>query len=207
LSNLIDFLEVDPDRPCDHCGRKKLHDTDRFYRVFSQGKEMNLIVCEFCKGGFISYLLEGQDKSYTTHLTFYLKHSCLELKKKIPEKIFPELESALKNYEIGDFCSSYRNIGFIAEWLTNWMFYRKYGAVDEKNPLAWETKLGKLLHDSKASEKSPEEPVLHQLASLKWYRNTVSHPSYKFELTGEDIRLGLVSILYVLQQAYKYSLI
>jgi hypothetical protein len=209
LAYPISFIEVESKRRCNcnYCGRKKLSETDKFYEVYWESKAINIIVCELCKGGFSTSIHEGQEKSYATHLTFYLKHSYPDLKKKMPTKIFDELESAMKNYELGDFCSSYRNIGFIAEWLTNWMFIRKYGAIDEKNPLAWEAKLGRLLHDSKMNEENPEEPLLHQLSSLKWFRNMVSHPFSKFELTGEDIRLGLVSIVYVLQQAYKYSLI
>ena len=111
-----------------------------------------------------------------------------------------------KNYELGEFSSSYRNIGLVAEWLTVKMFIKKYGASHEKDAPRWEDKLGKLLHYSKGNEENPEEALLHQLSSLKWFRNIASHPCV-FEMTGEDVRLGLVSIIYTLQQVLKYGLI
>lgn len=206
MSIPVSFIEVRTEKPCSYCGRKKLVQTDKFYEVFYEGKSTEIIVCEFCRGGFSTSLVEGSEKSYVTHLTFYLKRSCSELQAKLPERISAELNSAINNYESGDFPSSYRNIGLVAEWLTNGMFTKKYGITDEKAPIRWENKLGKLLSDSKGNEESPEEALLHQLSSLKWFRNTVSHPC-AFQLSGEDIRLGLVSIVYTLQQAYKYSLI
>jgi hypothetical protein len=206
LSDEISFIEVEPKEPCIYCGRKKLKKADKFYKVFSGDKDTNIVVCEFCKGGFSTSLLEGIEKSYVTHLNFYLKRSLLELEGTLPKELFDELDSAIKTYEVGDFSSSYRNIGLIAEWVTDKMFIRKYGASHEKGALRWEAKLGKLLADSKGNEKNPEEALLHQLSSLKWFRNIVSHPCV-FEMSGEDVRLGLVSIIYALQQVWKYGLI
>jgi hypothetical protein len=202
----ISFIEIEPEEPCNYCGRKKLNETDKFYRVFAGDKDMGVVVCELCKGGFSTRVLEGGEKSYVTHLTFYVKRSLLGLKEQLPKKMFDELDSAIKNYEVGDFSLSYRNIGLVAEWLTVKMFIKKYGAPHEKNVPRWEDKLGRLLHDSKGNEGNPEEALLYQLSSLKWFRNTASHPC-AYEMTGEDVRLGLVSIVYVLQQACKYNLV
>lgn len=206
LSGEISFIEVEPEEPCNYCGRKKINEADKFYKVFSGDKDMNIVVCELCKGGFLTSILEGREKSYVTHLTFYLKRSLLGLKEKLPREVFDELDSAIKNYELGEFSSSYRNIGLVAEWLTVKMFIKKYGASHEKDAPRWEDKLGKLLHYSKGNEENPEEALLHQLSSLKWFRNIASHPCV-FEMTGEDVRLGLVSIIYTLQQVLKYGLI
>jgi hypothetical protein len=176
LSIPVSFMEVRTKKPCSYCGRKKLVQTDKFYEVFYEGKGTEIIVCELCRGGFSTSLVEGHEKSYVTHLTFYLKRLCSELKEKLPERIFAELDSAITYYEQGDFSSSYRSIGLVAEWLTDGMFSKKYGMIDGKTPIRWENKLGRLLGDSKGNEVNPEEALLHQLSSLKWFRNTVSHP-------------------------------
>jgi hypothetical protein len=42
----------------------------------------------------------------------------------------------------------------------------------------------------------PEEAVVHQLFSLKWFRNKAGHPS-AYDITSEDTRLGLISIAYL----------
>lgn len=206
LSGEISFIEVKPKEPCDYCGRRKLEEADKFYKVFSGDKDMNILVCELCKGGFLTSILEGKEKSYVTHLTFYLKRSLLELKETLPKEVFDELNSAIKTYELGEFSSSYRNIGLVAEWLADKMFIRKFSSPCGKDAPRWEDKLGKLLHYSKGNEENPEEALLHQLSSLKWFRNIASHPCM-FEMTGEDVRLGLVLIIYILQQVWKYGLI
>jgi hypothetical protein len=107
--------------------------------------------------------------------------------------------SAIESCEEGDFSLSFRNIGLVAEWLTNKLFTREFGGSMQKSELTWDGKLGRLLNESRKHENMPEEAMVHQLFSMKWFRNKADHPS-AYEITGEDARLGLASVTYLLQQ-------
>jgi len=122
----------------------------------------------------------------------------------LPTNIKDELNCAIKNYENGHYSSSARSIGFVAEWLTERLFARKFGA-DLKDS-KWEQKLGRLLDQARKSKTIPEVPIVFYLFSLKWLRNKVDHPS-KYQITGEDVRMGLTSIIYLLHQTSSYNLI
>lgn len=205
MSNKIHFIEVEPEKSCWRCGRGKLRETDKFYRVFFGDNATDIVICEFCKGGFSTLHSEGAEKTYATHLTFYVKRSLSELKEKLPERIAAELDTAIENYEIGRFRASFGSIGFVAEWLTNELFVKRFGEMQEKRT-SWENKLGMLLDWSRKNRKIPEEALVHLLFSLKWFRNMADHPSV-YEISGEDVRLGLASIAYLLQQTCKSGLI
>ncbi len=196
LPDEIHFIEIEPERPCNYCGRKKLDETDKFYKVFVGDADIAIVVCELCKGGFSTRTLEGKEKSYVTHLIFYAKRSLIELREKLPEKIIAELYSAIENYEAGKYSASFHCIGLVAEWLTDRVFAKQFGEPPEKENLRWEDKLGRLLHASKRNKKNPEEVVMHQLFSLKWFRNIADHPS-TYEINAEDVRMGLMSIIYI----------
>lgn len=199
MSDKITFIEVEAKEPCQYCGRKKLREEDKFFRVFVGDKDVEIVVCELCKGGFSARIVEGSEKSYVTHLAFYVRRSVLGLKAKVPQKIFGELVSAIESYEQGDFYSSFRNVGLVAEWLTDQLFNRKFGDSTQNVDLSWDGKLGRLLSASRKNENMPEEAMVHLLFSLKWFRNKADHPS-TYEITGEDTRLALASITYLLQQ-------
>jgi hypothetical protein len=205
MSDKIYFIEVEPEESCWRCGRNKLSENDKFYRVFVGDNDMGIVVCELCRGGFSTRMVEGVEKSYVTHLTFYVKRSLLGLKKKLPKKIAGDLDSAVESYEAGEFSASFRSIGLVAEWLTDSLFLQRLGEPQEKEKPSWENKLGRLLDTSRKNKKFPEEPIVHQLFCLKWFRNVVDHPSI-YEVTGEDVRLGLAVIVYLLQQAYTSNL-
>jgi hypothetical protein len=205
MSDKISFIEVEPEESCWRCGRNKLSETDKFYRVFVGDNELGIVICELCRGGFSARILEGGEKSYVTHLTFYVRRSLLELKEKLPKKIGAELDSAMDNYELGEWAASFRSIGLVAEWLTGRLFAGRIGGLPEER-FSWENKLGRLLDASRKNKEYPEEALLHQLFSLKWFRNVANHPSV-YEITAEDVRLGLASIIYLLRQACMYSLI
>jgi hypothetical protein len=72
-------------------------------------------------------------------------------------------------------------------------------------PFRVQFELARALDASRKNKKFPEEPIVHQLFCLKWFRNVVDHPSI-YEVTGEDVRLGLAAIVYLLQQSYKSNL-
>jgi hypothetical protein len=206
MSDLVHFIEVEPKEPCKHCKRKKLKETDKFYKVFIGDKDTGIVVCELCKGGFLTLGIEGPESTYATHLTFYVKNAFLKLKEKLPDIIAVELNSAIENYENGKYSASFRSIGFVAEWLTERLFVKKFGEELAKETSKWEDRLGRLLDQSRKNKKTPEEPWVFQLFSLKWLRNKVDHPS-EYQVTGEDIRLGLVSIIYLLYQTNLHNLI
>jgi hypothetical protein len=198
MTDKITFIEVEPEDSCWRCGRNKIHETDRFFRVFVGDNDIGIVVCELCKGGFSASYFEGMEKSYVTHLAFYVRRSLFEMKDRLPQKIFGELTSAIESYEEGDFSLSFRNIGLVAEWLTNRLFTREFEDSPQKSELTWDGKLGRLLSESRKHENMPEEAIVHQLFSIKWFRNKADHPS-PYEITGEDVRLGLVSVTYLLQ--------
>jgi len=206
MSDKIYFIEVEPEEPCWHCGRKKLSETDRFYRVFVGDNDMGIVVCELCKGGFLTRIVEGAEKSYVTHLTFYVRSSLLGLKEKLPKKIVDDLDSAVESYESGEFSQSFRSLGLVAEWLTDKLFLSRIQEPREKERLSWENKLGRLLDASRKNKNFPEEAIVYQFFSLKWFRNAADHPS-TYEISGDDVRIGLVSIVYLLQQLSANNLI
>lgn len=206
MSGKVNFIEVKPEKPCRYCGRKKLNESEKFYKVFIGDTDTGIVVCELCKGGFNTFIVEGSEKTHATHLTFYIKRTLLEFREKLPETIRVDLDSAMENYENGRYSTSFRNIGLVAEWLTERLFIKKFGKQLAKETPRWENRLGKLLHQSKRNKKIPEETVIFQLFSLKWLRNRVDHPS-EYKTTGEDVRLGLISIMYLFHQTYSYNLI
>ena len=206
MSGKVNFIEVEPEEPCTYCGRKKLEESEKFYKVFIGDTDTGIVVCELCKGGFYTLIEEGSEKTHATHLTFYIKRTLLELREKLPEAIRADLDSAMENYENGRCSTSFRNIGLVAEWLTERLFINKFGKGLAKEIPRWEDRLGRLLHQSRRNKKIPEETLIFQLFSLKWLRNRVGHPS-EYKITGEDVRLGLISIMYILHQIYSYNLI
>jgi hypothetical protein len=149
---------------------------------------------------------EGVEKSYATHLIFYVKRSLLELKTKLPDTIVVELNHAITCYENGEFPSGFRSIGIVAERLTQRLFAKRFGEDLAQTVANWEDRLGRLLQWARRNKDIPEETIVFQLFSLKWLRNQVDHPS-SFQIKGEDVRLGLVSIMYLLQTVYSYNLI
>ena len=205
MSKIVHFIEVEPKEPCKYCGRKKLKESEKFYKVFIGDKTFGMVVCEFCKGGFLTGSIEGPERTYATHLTFYVKCAFLELKDKLPDTITAELNSGIKNYESGEYSTSFRNISFVAEWLTERLFVKKFGEEFAKETSRWEDRLGKLLDQSRKNKEIPET-LMFQLFSLKWLRNKAYHPS-EYKITGEDVRLGLVSIMYLLHRTNSYNLI
>ena len=206
MSEKVNFIETKPEGPCTYCGRKQLGENEKFYKVFIGDFDTEKVVCEFCKGGFYTLIAEGPEKTHATHLTFYIKRTLLELREKLPETMRKELESGIENYEKGRYSTSFRNIGLVAEWLTERLFVKKFGKELARDTSRWENRLGKLLDQSRRTKKIPEETIIFQLFSLKWLRNSVDHPS-EYKITGEDVRLGLISIIYSLNQTYSYNLI
>jgi len=194
----VRFVETESEEQCGYCLRKKLKESEKFYKVFVKDKEWGMTVCELCKGGFLAGKLEGQKKTYVTHLAFYVKSALFELREKLPENMNDELISAIEDYENGRYSSSFRSIGFVAEWMTKKLFGRKFGEQNVEEEPKWENMLGRLLERSR-NEKTKEEAMVHQLYFLKWFRNKAGHPS-KHMITGEDVRIGLVSIAYLLRQ-------
>ena len=206
MSGNVHFIEVESEEPCWYCRRRKLRESEKFYKVFFGDNDIGMVICELCRGGFATRYLEGSEKTYATHLTFYVKQSLFELKKKLPDTIIAELSSAIEHYENGEYIASFRSIGWVAEWLTERFFVKKFGESPIKEKLSWENRLGKLLGQSRKDEKTPQEALLHQLFSLKWFRNKADHPS-EYKITAEDVRLGLTTILYLFHQASRYNLI
>jgi len=206
MPDTVHFIEFEPEEPCWYCGRRKLHESEKFYKVFVDDNDIGMVICELCKGGFSTRYFEGSEKSYATHLAFYVKRSLFELKGRFPTMITAEMNLAIENYGDGEFSSSFRSIGLAAEWLTERLFVKKFGDELAKATPRWEDKLGRLLHQSRRNKKIPEETLIFQLFSLKWLRNKVDHPS-DYKITGEDVRLGLVSIMYILYQTNLYNLL
>lgn len=206
MSNWFNFIETEPKNPCAYCGRKKLNENEKFYKVFLGDEYSGITVCEFCKGGYLTWAKEGSEKTYGTHFTFYVKRKFFEIRERLPGAIKGDLDSAVENYENGNYSVSFRNIGLIAEWLTEKLFIKKLGKKLVGEIPKWEDRLGRLLSEARENKKFPEETLIYQLFSLKWLRNKVDHPS-EYEITEEDVRLGLLSILYVFHQAYSYKLV
>jgi hypothetical protein len=193
----INFIEIATDEACSYCGRRKLSDNDKFYRVLINDNPSQIIVCELCKGGFSIRIFESAEKSYAAHVAFYVRRSFLELRSSLAEKTFCELISCVDYYEAGDYVACFRAIGLIAEKLTDKIFSEKFGELGTNEKLSWENKLGKLLDTGKKTKNNPYEASIYQLFSLKWFRNTVNHPS-EYKITADDARLGLVSIAFLL---------
>jgi len=60
-------------------------------------------------------------------LTFYVKHAFLKLSADLPGTKTADLNSTIENYEKGEYSTSFRNIGLVAEWLTERLFAKKFG--------------------------------------------------------------------------------
>lgn len=201
MSGKVHFIEVESEEPCWWCKRRKLNKSEKFYKVFVGDNDFGMVVCELCKGGFLTHILGNPEKSYATHLIFYVKRSLFELKEKLPSQITKELNIAIQNYENGQHVAGFRSIGFVAEWLTGRLFDKKIGKLPGTEKLSWEGKLGRLLGQSRKDKKTPQEALIHELYSMKWFRNKADHPS-EYKITGEDVRLGLISIVYLIRQIY-----
>ena len=67
MSGKVNFIEVKLEGPCTYCGRKKLKESERFYKVFIEDTDTGIVVCELCKGGFNTHIVEGSEKTYATH--------------------------------------------------------------------------------------------------------------------------------------------
>jgi hypothetical protein len=206
MSGKVNFIEVELEEACTYCGRKKLKESEKFYKVFVGDRDTGIVICELCRGGFYTRFIEGPEKTHATHLVFYIKRTLPEVRDKLPETIRAELHSAIENYEKGRYSTSFRNVCLVAEWLTERLFVKKFGKELAKETPRWENRLGKLLDQSRRNKRIPEETIIFQLFSLKWLRNRVDHPS-EYKITGEDVRLGLISIMYILHQIYSYNLI
>lgn len=165
MPDIIYFIPVESEDPCRYCGRKKLNENEKFYEVFLGTADTGIVVCELCKGGFSTRITEGIDKTHATHLAYYVRQTIFALKEKLPVEIAKELDLAIENYENGEFSSSFRNIGLVAEWLTQQLFVRKFGEDLVKKTTGWEDRLGRLLHQSRMKNNTPEEVVAFQLFS------------------------------------------
>lgn len=199
MASNINFIEIAPDEDCYYCGRRKINESEKFYRVLVGDSPLNVVVCELCKGGFSGRILEGATKSYATHFTFYIKHSLLEQKDKLTKEAFDELLFSIENYETGNYSACFRNIGLVAERLTNKLYAEKFEKLTAADKISWENKLGKLLDDARKTCDIPGEAAIYQLFCLKLFRNTADHPS-EYKITAEDARLGLASITYLTQR-------
>ena len=155
MSGKFNFIETKPEEPCWYCGRKKLEESEKFYKVLIGDADTKIVVCEFCKVAFSIRVKEGSEKTHATHLTFYIKRTLLELREKIPETIRDELDSAIENFENGRYSTSFRNIGLVAEWLTERLFVKKFGKEQAKETPRWEGRLGRLLELSRKNKKIP----------------------------------------------------
>lgn len=202
----VNFIEVEPEKPCCYCGRKKLKGSERFYKVFVGESDFGMTVCEICKGGFLTRAFEDPERTYVAHLAFYVRHAFLELEEKLPSTIAVELDSAMSSYEDSEYSTCFRNIGLVAEWITERLFVKKFGDETANEDFKWENRLGKLLDLARRNKKIPEETIVYQLFSLKWLRNRADHPS-EYKITGEDARIGLTSLMYLLHQSYLHNLI
>lgn len=201
MSGEFHFIEVESEKPCWYCRRRKLNEDEKFYKVFVGDNDLGVVVCEFCKGGFLTRMMGSPEKTYATHLIFYVKRSVSELKEKLPGQIIKDLDIAIQNYENGEYVASFRSIGYVAEWLTGRLFDKKIGKLLGKEKLSWDGKLGRLLAQSRKDKKTPQEALIYELYSMKWFRNKADHPS-EYKITGEDVRLGLISIVYLIHQIY-----
>lgn len=198
MASNINFIEVIPEEDCYYCGRKKINENDKFYRVLVGDKAMDVVVCESCKGGFSGVILEGAAKTYATHFTFYVKRAISEIKDSLSKETFGELQYSIKDFELGNYSACLRTIGLVAERLTNNLYVEKIEKLAEADRMSWENKLGRLLDAARKAGDTSGEAAIYQLFSLRIFRNSADHPS-KYAITAEDARLGLASILYLLQ--------
>lgn len=207
MVGMLQFLEIDVKEgtQCDWCKRRKFKENEKFYKVFVGEKHL-LTVCEICKYGHAVAFRLGPGRSYESHFVFFLKQKMHEFGDRLPNKIKAELSSALENFLEGKYSENLRNIGFIAEWITKKIFVMEFGEGELKKVKKWEDRLGRLTSKAREEEKTPEETLVHQLASLKWLRNKASHPS-EYEIDVEDSMLGLVSIIYCLHCMEFYGLL
>jgi hypothetical protein len=203
------FIEIKAkDETCYYCGRRQVSDSDHFYRVLLGDNPLDIIVCEFCRAGFMITALEGKSKSFAAHFTFYIKRSIFELKESYSKDTTQEIECCLEDYEAGNYAACIRSIGLLAEHLTNKLFTEKFGKSIEYSKLSWDTKLGKLLDFTRKNQDAPEnneETAIYQLYSLKWFRNKADHPS-EYKLTAEDARLALISLDYLIHSFIRQQL-
>jgi hypothetical protein len=194
----ISFIEIEPEGDCWRCGRGKINENDKFYRVLWGDSHLDITVCELCKGGFSGFKLESPTKTYATHLLLYVRRSLLEVKDKVSKELFNELICSLENYETGNYSASFRSIGLVAERITNVLYAEKIEKLTDANKIRWEEKLGKLIDSARKTGDVPGEAAIYQLFSLKIFRNNADHPS-TYQITAEDGRLGLASISYLIQ--------
>ena len=202
MTSNIHFIEIDPEENCYYCGKAKLSENDKFYRVFVGEKALEIVVCELCKGGFTIRKIEDGKKSYATHFAFYVKRSFSELRNLIPNEIFEELQCCIDDFEAGNYKACLKVIGLVAEKLTNRLFTDKFRQSVENDKLTWETKLCKLLDAARKTRDNIEEAVIYQLFSLKLLMSNIDHFS-EYNISAEDARLGLASITYLLQWSFK----
>ncbi|MGA2522520.1 MAG: hypothetical protein ABSF65_00035 [Candidatus Bathyarchaeia archaeon] len=198
MTGSINFIEITTEETCYYCGRRKINENDRFYRVLFGDNASAVVVCELCKGGFSGRILESPEKSYATHLIFYVRRSFLELKGKLSKDNLEELLCCLDNYESGNYSACFRGIGLVAEQLTNNLYVEEFGKLAMDETISWEVKLGKLQDAARKKKNRISEAVIYQLFSLKWFRNNADHPS-RYQITAEDARIGLASIAYLMQ--------
>jgi hypothetical protein len=198
MAGNISFIEIAPDEECYYCGRRKIAENERFYRVLVGGSPLDIVVCELCKGGFSGRILESAIKSYASHFTFYVKRSLLEQENKLSKETFDELICSIENYESGDYSACFRGIGLVAERITNKLYAEKFEELTAADKISWENKLIKLLDAARKTCDIPGEAAIYQLSCVKLFRNNADHAS-EYQITAEDARLGLASIAYLIQ--------
>jgi len=145
----INFIETTTEELCNYCGRRKISENDKYYRVLIGENPSEIIVCELCKGGFSHRFLESGSKSYAAHLLFYVSRSFSEAKNRVGDETFGEMACALEDYEIGNYSACFRSIGLVAEQITNRLYAEKIDKSAEANKIRWEEKLGKLLDSTR----------------------------------------------------------
>src|SRR5271157_4560760 len=177
MDNPIQFIEsfAKNSFSCAYC-KREIKESEKFYRVIFVDKEL-MSICELCKGGFLAYMREGIEKTYTTHFSYFAKKELQNTIgiEKLPEHIKNQLFEAIEDYDKGKVLESLRSLGNVAEWLTN-RIYENYFEEEQQNK-NWHNRLTELSNNPKIiAEDFPTKICIHLLWSLKDLRNLVSHP-------------------------------
>lgn len=212
MNNPIQFVESFAKNSfnCAHC-KRNIKENEKFYRVIFAEKEL-MLICELCKGGYLAFIREGIEKTYTTHFSYFTKKELQDTIgiERLPDHVKKQLFEAIEDYDKDKVLESLRSLGNVGEWLTNRIYENYFGKGQLKKQ--WHNKLTELSsHPEIIKEDFPTKVCIHLLWSLKDLRNLVSHPDSEyieiglnFKSLAEDVRIAIMIIIYCIPRLSIY---
>lgn len=107
--------------------------------------------------------------------------------------LYKNSREALDDFKDRKYESCLRKIGIASESLTDMLYFHLF--KEEEIPIKWEGKLNRIYKEKKDVARF----IVSLLLSVKWLRNTMSHPTL-YKPSEEEVYLALLSFQVVLEK-------